>query len=371
MKTHLLRATNRMSAAGAPTSVGAYADLKKRIAGIMTKRKTNKMSFGRMLLLAAFGIAVIARPVVSGLASGPQIRGIATQAAQPTGTPLPSFEVASIKQNRSGNGGCIFAAARSPGRFVQTNCSIKMLIEYAYMQGQPQPWVRPFLFLKDDQLVGGPGWISTDKYDIEARMPDSEAEKYQNRSWEERTGPTRLMVQTMLAERFKLRVRRETRDGPVYALVVAKGGPKFSPANVATTDRLRAHNAEVMRNPSAPAKGIAPCAAGTGCMHSLIGMSALAEMLSRFPEVGRPVSDQTGLKGVYYVDFYWARVQASNGMMMGPQNDDAAVGNAPAFEPSGPSIFSALREQLGLKLEATKGPVEFIVIDYIERPSEN
>ena len=97
-------------------------------------------------------------------------------------------------------------------------------------------------------------------------------------------------------------------------------------------------------------------------------MGRVADWLSESRGVDRPVIDQTGLQGGYYIKVQWARQQPQNTM---PQSTNPGTGMAPPLGPSGPSIFDALQQQLGLKLQATKGPVEFLVIDHIERPSEN
>jgi uncharacterized protein (TIGR03435 family) len=178
------------------------------------------------------------------------------------------------------------------------------------------------------------------------------------------------MVQSLLAERFNLKVHREMREAPVLALVLAKGGPKF--LNTTFPERDAA-----MRNPGQPSPPLPPCPEGMWCFVRRASMSELASMLWDLgehlwvPEIVRPVIDETGLQGDYDVRLQWAPQQGPNALSMEPDVGSSGGGTVPPPGPSGPSIFSALQEQLGLKLEPTKGPVEFIVIDYIERPTEN
>jgi uncharacterized protein (TIGR03435 family) len=161
-----------------------------------------------------------------------------------------------------------------------------------------------------------------------------------------------LMFQSLLTDRFKLQVRRETRELPVYALVVAKGGPKFSKS--ASPDSAAAQNS-TLPPPKRP-----PCPSGMFCEQDYLTMGRVADWLSESRGVDRPVIDQTGLDGGYYIKIQWV-----------PEQRQAEIGSAAPLGPSGPDIFTALQQQLGLKLKPTKGPVEFLVIDHIERPSEN
>ena len=148
--------------------------------------------------------------VMMGLVIAPQA---GAQSAQPALATMPSFEVASIKPNRSGDGGMRFQ--NTPGRFVVNNANAKFLIEFAYN-------------IKDFQLSGGPSWINSDRYDIDAKMEDSVVEAMQKLPFDKRQEQVRLMIQSLLADRFQLRVERGTKELPAYALIVAKGGPKLT-----------------------------------------------------------------------------------------------------------------------------------------------
>jgi uncharacterized protein (TIGR03435 family) len=165
-------------------------------------------------------------------------------------------------------------------------------------------------------------------------------------------GPIMLMVRSLLLDRFGLQVTHETREVPAYALVVAKGGPKFLHTTFPLTD-----SGAIGKNPGDRCQPGMPCA----LMHTSIGQ--IANWLSMFPEIHRPVIDQTGLKGGYYIQLQWTSDE------MGNSNSRSGTASPPVY--IGPSIFTALQQQLGLKLESTKDSVEVIVIDHIERPSEN
>lgn len=179
--------------------------------------------------------------------------------------------------------------------------------------------------LASDAQIAGPDWIKSKQflYDVVAKgAPGSSREQLQ------------AMMQTLLAERFKLATHREQKEMSHYALVPAKNGPKMRPVQ------------EIPEGFRGTTYG--------GRISSILQMPGLAYLLSRF-ETGRPIIDETGLRGLYEVKLEWALRQV--------QNADAAPG---------PSLFTALTEQLGLKLEARKGPVEVLVVDSAEKvPAEN
>jgi uncharacterized protein (TIGR03435 family) len=215
------------------------------------------------------------------------------------------------------------------------------LITYAYQ-------------VRDFQISGGPDWVRSERFDIEAKEPDELREELQKLPPEQRWEKDYSLVQSMLADRFKLKVRQETRELPIYALVVAKSGPKLEAA--------------------APGVGIE-----SHTRHFLMGkdhltadgsdMAYLAWALAQ--QLGRTVLDQTGLKGNFKLALHWTPDPGQPDLSRGPADATLAADTPPASDSSGPSIFTALEEQLGLKLESTKGPVDVLVIDHIERPSEN
>ncbi len=238
----------------------------------------------------------------------------------------PAFEVASIKPSPP-NG--TIAIRRSGHRIATTSTSLLFLITWAYD-------------VHSDRLYGKPNWLDSVRYDIvaNASRDDPPAPRLPGQPSE-----LQRMMQALLAERFKLAIHRETREVTLYALVVAKGGPKIRPTEAP---------AVMGQNPFSMS--------GRG---RLIGTQVSAEMLAKAlsDQLSRSVQDQTGLKGVFDFKLEW-EPDASPG---GP--DGAAAG---ADLRAGSSLFTAIQEQLGLKLETRKGPVEVLVIDHIERvPTEN
>jgi len=328
----------------------AGSDLKKRIVRIMTQRVANKLSLGRKLLLAAAGLAAVAGPIVFGLMNAPQGRA---QSPAATSAPRPTFEVVSIKPDH-GDPHRVMIRMAPGGRFSADNISVKMLLQEAYG-------------VKDSQISGAPGWLDSEQYDIEAKPEDSSADQDGKLSPEERHAKLQMMLQSMLADRFKLALHHDTRELPIYALVVAKNGPKF-------------HESAVTAEDSAPSGPPPPGPPGAPRMRRGIGMMGrgdltvngasldmFANVLSR--QLGRLVVDKTGLKGDYDFTLKWTPDEGEGRMFHGagePPRDAA-----PPPDASGPTIFTALQEQLGLKLESQKGPVDTIVIDHVERPSEN
>jgi uncharacterized protein (TIGR03435 family) len=247
---------------------------------------------------------------------------------------------------------------------------MEYIIEFAYARDLGDFGVAK---LADDELVGGPSWIRPGEfdyegYDIVAKVDDAAAERFGKdcgRAFEYGHCGYRAeylsMLQSLFADRFKLNVRQETKDGPVYALIVAKGGPKITPS---PPPDAAAQNLTVP--PPRPA-----CPPGMYCFEAYTSMDRLAERLYRGARVGRPVINQTGLTGGYYIKLRWSREQNQDRPVAALPNDNAKLQVPPPLGPIGPSIFTALQQQLGLKLQPTKGPVEVLVIEHIERPSEN
>ena len=316
------------------------AELKQRIVRIMTRGAAGKLSLSKKLLLTIAGAAVVAGPTIFGLLNAPQIRAQAVQAASGA---APSFEVASIKLNHSvGRASSVGFPANG---FTATNITTKMLIALAYSVDRFNVWPQ------DEWLSGGPAWLSSDRYDVQAKVDDATVQKLHALGKDARPDYMKSMIRSLLAERFNLKVSHEVRDLPVYALVVAKAGPKFSPSTVPSEQ-----GDHVMTS-----RGLIEC---TG-----MPTAAFAAALSR--ELHRKVIDQTGLTGKYDFTLRWTPDQGSVDTPTRPDGSNPETDTSTSSEGSGPSIFTAVQEQLGLKLESTKGPVEIIVIDHIERPSEN
>ena len=258
------------------------------------------------------------------------------------GSAAPSFEVASIKPGRpdAQNSNLNFR----PGHVVTENLTLRFLLQFAYGLSSGS----------NDQLVGGPSWVGSAPFDIDATEDEGLAKRLEAMSMEERSGVLRGMIQRLLADRFQLKVHHETRQLPVDALVVAKGGSRLTET--------------AMTQATAEGSAAGP-PRWSGLRHDGQGhiegrgatMKMLASMLATLPEVGgRLVTDTTGLPGKYDFVLQWTPDEGTGGAGSGANGTEG-----------GPSLFAALEEQMGLKVEAKKAPVEVLVIDHVEKPSEN
>jgi uncharacterized protein (TIGR03435 family) len=287
------------------------------------------------------------------------------QAAQSTGpSPAPPaadsaakplvFDAVSIKPNSGGtsvnNQGMVRSMVmmrNQPDGFNAANVTARYLIANAYD-------------VKDDQVSGGPDWVGSKGYDIQAKVTGTDPSDPHQLTKDQRT----QALQALLADRFKLVVHAETKEASIYALTVAKGGPKLtaSQPSAAPAPPPNLPPGAVVRNypTDGPPRGGMMRMSGPGNLTvTAMTMTQLANMLSQ--QLHKTVVDQTGLTGTYDFTLQWT-----------PDNLPASpTGDAQAPEPSGPTIFTAVQEQLGLKLESTKGPVKTLVIDHIEPPSEN
>jgi uncharacterized protein (TIGR03435 family) len=255
----------------------------------------------------------------------------------------PEFEVASIKPNTSGNN-MVMIRPPAGGRFTATNARLKMLIGLAYN-------------VQNFEISGGPAWINSDGYDIEAKAADSAIGIEQ----------LRPLLQTLLADRFQLKIHRETKEVPIYAVMAVKNGPKLPEANEKGCVTFGPNSPP----PPPPTPGQPFAAPPTPCGGFMQGpnrleggkvsMKEFVGALSRI--LGRPVIDKTGFTGTFDVHLeYTPEGTAFGGGGLGPPG---------GFDTSGPSIFTAVQDQLGLKLESQKGPAELLVIDHAEKASEN
>jgi uncharacterized protein (TIGR03435 family) len=313
------------------------SDLKQRVLRIMTHRAGVSLSAGRRAALCLVAGLAIAVPLGFGVLHAMQAP---TQLVHATTSPEPAFDVVSIKPNQdTGPRRMIWI---SPTGFTAQRASLRDIIGMAYgVKG-------------DDQVIGGPSWMNSEYFDIEAKESESDIEGVRQLSMEERRKQLSLMLQSMLADRFELKKSIETRELPVYVLVVARGGMKMK---------------EVQVGPFPP-PGTQP-SPGAHLPRMMIGdrratasafpMGEFTNFLSHFEELdNRVVVDETGLKGNY--DF------VLSGVSMGPRSMEGDHETPP--EPT-TSIFTALQEQLGLKLESRRVPVEVLVIEHVERPSAN
>jgi uncharacterized protein (TIGR03435 family) len=248
------------------------------------------------------------------------------QTVPPVAAAHPVFEVTTVKRNKSGGSGS--HSNFQNGHFVASNVSLKNLLRYS-AYGIPEP-----------RIWGGPKWLNSERFDIEAKTDSLTADQLRTLGREQRKVQMQSMFQQLLADRFKLMVHFETRDLPVYALVAAKKGPILHGWKESDGSGTSASNGQFT---------------ATGVTMAEIA-SALTQDLSR--ELGRVVIDKTGIDGRYNITLKWT-----------PESD-ATEGTAPPAD-AGPSIFTAIQEQLGMKLESAKGPVQVLIIDHVEMPSEN
>jgi uncharacterized protein (TIGR03435 family) len=225
------------------------------------------------------------------------------------------------------------------GSLQARGITLKQLIQLAYDLGY---------FGVDQRLVGGPKWMGTARFDLDAKCDDDLAHTFQKAPIEQLMGIEQTMLRELLADRFKLRLHHETRQLPVLLLVPARGGPRLTVSAVADSyDPF---------GPDGP----------PGNWHAKgVSMEELASNLSALPESeGRIVVDRTGLKGKYDFKLKWTPEPA-------PDAPAVTADNGLRQDATAPSLQKALEEQLGLKFESSKEPVDVLVIDAAEMPSAN
>jgi len=318
----------------------------------------------RYLVLTSSAIAAIAVLSTVRVMSAPRPRGQSTPAASPVAA-TPAFEVASVKPTKPGDdrSGLAFQPG---GRFTANNLSLRQLIGFAYGAARPLP---------EFQILGGPNWIGTDRFDILAKAERDTAEPgaaSPAASGGANIPPQvlRLMLQALLADRFQLKVHSESRELPIYALVMSsvdrKIGSRLRPS---TADCAALFAARRAARGNGPPQGPPPeerplCGirvAPGNMSGGTIALSQLTNALSGF--VDRVVLDRTALSGTFDLDLQWTPDQSAN-----PSLATLRGGSPPPPPTDGPSLFAALQEQLGLRLESTKGPVDIVVIEGAERP---
>jgi bla regulator protein BlaR1 len=312
------------------------ADLKKRIEGIMARRVAVRLSFAKQVALTSVGLGVVAIPVLVGVMH-----------AQPATESSPKFEVASVKPSGPGDGGFKGVEGRGGGnrglehRRLTLRMNLYALIVNAYsLRGCP-----PFgEFAGCKVLSGGPDWMRKDQFEVVAKAPDDSPDYTGSQFVNLHAPQIQMMLQALLADRFALKVHHETKELPLYALTVEKKGPKFKKSDGSKEPRI------MFRGVEQPANG--PKMIRLICENG--SMQELVDLYAKFMD--RPVVDRTGLTDRY--DF--------------TMDYEANADTPGSFtELTGPGLFKAFEEHEGLKWEATKGPVEILVIDHAERPSAN
>jgi bla regulator protein blaR1 len=307
----------------------------------------------RKLTLAAAALTASIVPIVIGIATAPAVRAQTPAAPEAA----PKFEVASIKPNKSGDGRVMLGAPG--GRFTATNVPLGLLITFAYQ-------IQPF------QLHGSPSWLNSDRFDIVATA-DGDIPLVPQAPGTPST--LALMVRSLLADRFHLVMHPETREMPIYALVLARSdgklGPNIKPAKTDCAAVARGRRAGGPPAPLQPGQPI-DCGLMMGFGNMNAGGMPLAELgrtLSQ--QLGRVVLDKTGLTGTF--DFTLSYAPEGRGGLPGggPPGGPPPLVNGAVIDPNLPTLFTALQEQLGLKLDSQRGPVEMLVIDRVEQPTED
>ena len=235
---------------------------------------------------------------------------------------VPPLDVISVKPNKSGLGMSLGGADGVMG----TNVTVHLMLTQGY-------------HLNDNQVVNEPDWAKSEHFDVMGKVANADADATRKLSWDQK----HVFFQQVLKERFGLVAHQETRELPEYALVIAKGGTKIEHGNA---DRSALPGSGFRTSMGRDARTI-ECAE--------MPIDALLQFLSN--ETGRVVVDKAGLTGKYTFTLSWRPTMAQT-----------AADDAPE---STPDLFTAIQEQLGLKLQPIKGPVDVLVIDHIERPTEN
>ena len=312
------------------------ADLKKRMVHIMNDRILHNLGLGRKLLLTTAAALAIAIPVTIGLFTATPSR--AQSQSETSNLPAPVFSSVSVKPSEpvADEGRRMKTMLNlMDGSFVARGVTLKSLIQLAY-------------HVQDSQIADGPDWLNGGKFgakfDIDAKLdPSFVAAMHQQASEHKGGDEDQGMLRALLTDKFKLAAHFENRTLPAYDLVVDSSGPKLQEVDGIRIMRLEPN----------------------GLISQGTPIDLLAVQLSW--RVGRPIVDKTGLKGSYAFTLHWtpdadeiSRMRAAGG----PVTEPAADANAP-------SLFTALQEQLGLKLEPHTEPVHVLVIDHAETPSEN
>lgn len=257
--------------------------------------------------------------------------------------PARRFEVASVKPSAPDSRGMMISGP-APSQFTTRNAPLERIILYAYGR-------------RDYQMTGGPDWIRSERFDIAAKYPAAYA-----------PADVSAMVRALLEDRFRLKTHVETREGLIYSLVLSREDRRLGPSLRKTPVDCEAYHAKQAESGAAPVavKAGDPCVGlqfgeglDRGIWISGMTMTQFAQMLSF--AAGRDVVDRTGLSGDFEARLRW---RPDNTPSQG-----ANVAEPPAGGSEAVSLFTALQEQLGLKLESNRAPVEFLVIDSVERPT--
>ena len=321
-------------------NAGARTNLARRrpndMSHIQRVPVARKLGLIRRLLFVAVATVALVVPATHGQINGP---------LAPASVDVKSieFDVVSIKPDKSGSGNV--RVMNKPDGYSGTNVTLKMVLEMAYG-------------IKEDLISGEPSWADSASFDIEAKIAEADVAELKKLDKDQRELARKHMLQAFLADRFQLKTHIDVKQLPVYELLIAKGGPKITPAKPGDA------YANGVKGPDGVAHAGMMMIGNEGTSMQLTGqgipLTSLVAMLSR--QLHRTVLDKTGLAGNYDIKLKWT-----------PEDTSASAGSGvtDSQTDAGPSIFSALQEQLGLRLQSTKGPVDTLIIDHAEKPSEN
>jgi uncharacterized protein (TIGR03435 family) len=347
------------------------SNVKKRIEAIMENRIVIRLNLVKKAILASAGAAALAAPIVIGMMNAPRSRA---QSA-PEGTPKfdavliqPGCAQSHTESRKLGDGLRKTGPPPAPSAgSLNVDCvTVARLAQAAYgtfASGRPLEPGSPRLYLDAVPISGGPAWIYTDQYQVHVKASGDVGQEMMR-------GP---MMQLLLEDRFKLKVRRETRDVAAYALTVAEGGPKMQPYQGDCVPEFappplpagRQHCWEIGTGARKEA-GFSPKFAPDTVVKSLDEFA-----LWLFVTTDRPVANRTRLAGRFFLDFVFSPDPATPGALnrLAIQARRSGGTIASPSNPPGPTIFAALQEQLGLKLEPTTAPRDVLIIDSVERPT--
>ena len=314
-----------------PGITGSHLNI--RIERLMSNRASQPLNIWRRLLLASAAAVAIAAPIALGVLNAPRL-GAQSRAGDAGGL---VFAVASVKPTSAGALEFYPVAMDPDGRFAWKNVTLGRLIRSAYRMPPSRP------------MVGAPSWFNSDRFDVEARAEGNPAE---DQTWS--------MVRSLLADRFKLSGHDETRELPVYALVLARSdgtlGPRIRSSACLAKDNISLGPGPIDPRgqplPPVPCGGVRTMPRKGTLEARFATMAKLADALSLL--VRRPVQDRTGLTGTFDLEAEWTPAPDSSG--------------PPAFG-VGPATIAAIEQQLGLRLDPQTGPVDVLVIDHAERPA--
>jgi uncharacterized protein (TIGR03435 family) len=318
-------------------------------AGIQRKPRSRSTGYFAIAAMVVLGLVMTAPGRTQSQAPGPAQSPAATVSAF-------EYEVSTIRPFKPGSeapGVIRMGIMYTADGFTASGVNLQVLLQQAY-------GVQPY------QITGSPEWENSDRFEIDAKMEGSVADAMSKLSPDDRTKVRQQMLQKLLADRFKLTIHKDTKELPVYRLVIGKNGSRLKEADPnAAPPAIPVPGRGGRGGPGTMMMGFD--SSGMTMTGNAIPVSVLAQRLSMF--LREPVIDMTGLAGKYDITLKFAPDQGQLPPPPGGVPPDAMA--PPPSDASGPTLQMAVQDQLGLKLESGKGPVELIVIDHVEKASDN